>query len=261
MGDFFEVLGTSNGLIALLTLAVLEIVLGIDNIVFLSIIAGRAVAEKQRKVRLIGLVMAMFLRILMLFGISWLVHVDKEVLMIAGQGFSIKDLILLIGGMFLIGKSTTEIHHKLSSHGFMSGKEDEKPSGLKMISGLIIQIAMINIIFSLDSLLTAVGLTEDVPTMIVAIVISTLFMMIFAGIVSDFINDNPTIIMLALAFLIMIGTLLIADALHFHVPRGYVYFAMGFSLFVEVLNLLLLRKINRTQEVKGHPGGNQDSQN
>jgi len=246
--NFFDVLFTQEGITSFAILTVLEIVLGIDNIVFLSIIVARAPKEKQRFVRNVGLIMAMFLRIGMLFGITFIVaNQDVPVIEIAGHPFSVKDIILFIGGLFLIGKSTMEIHHKIFEATHQKEvKQEEKKLKKRLgdgLTSLFIQIGLINIIFSIDSILTAVGLTNDVPSMILAVIVSTLFMMLFAGSVGRFINENPTIIMLALSFLIMIGTLLIADALHFHIPRGYVYFAMGFSLFVEMLNLVLLRRM------------------
>lgn len=246
--NFFDVLFTQEGLTSFAILTVLEIVLGIDNIVFLSIVVARAPKEKQRYVRNTGLIMAMFLRIGMLFGITTIVaHQHTPVFSIGEHDFSIKDIILFCGGLFLIAKSTLEIHHKIfeATHRHEL-KKQEKSLKKKVgdgLTSLFIQIGLINIIFSIDSILTAVGLTTDVPTMIVSVIASTLFMMLFAGGVGRFINENPTIIMLALSFLIMIGTLLIADAFHVDIPRGYVYFAMGFSLFVEMLNLVLLRRL------------------
>lgn len=249
---FFEVLFTQEGITSFAILTVLEIVLGIDNIVFLSIVVGRAPKEKQRFVRNVGLLMAMVLRILMLFGITFIVQNQSVPLFTIGShSMSIKDVILFVGGLFLIGKSTMEIHHKIFEATHPHKPKKEKTVKQKVgagIASLFIQIALINIIFSIDSILTAVGLTTDVPTMILAVIVSTLFMMLFAGSVGRFINNNPTIIMLALSFLIMIGTLLIADSFHFEIPRGYVYFAMGFSLFVEMLNLLLLKKLYRQEE-------------
>lgn len=244
----FDALATQEGLTSFAILTVLEIVLGIDNIVFLSIVVARAPKEKQRYVRNVGLVMAMLLRVLMLFGITFIVeNQHTPVLIISGHGFSIKDIILFVGGLFLIGKSTMEIHHKIFEAGHKEEiKKEEKSLKKKVgdgLTSLFIQIGLINIIFSIDSILTAVGLTTDIASMVLAVIVSTVFMMLFAGHVGRFINENPTIIMLALSFLIMIGTLLIADAMHFHIPRGYVYFAMGFSLFVEMLNLLLLRRM------------------
>lgn len=257
MFENFDLLFTSAGLTSFAVLTILEIVLGIDNIVFLSIIVGRAPLAKQRYVRNVGLLMAMFLRIGMLFGINVIVsNQDVTLITIIGHNMSIKDIILFIGGLFLIGKSTMEIHHKITEAAFGPHDGEEKSTvkrAAESIGSLFAQIAVINVIFSIDSILTAVGLTNHVPTMILAVILSTLFMMLFAGHVGKFINENPTIIMLALSFLIMIGTLLIADALHFHIPRGYVYFAMGFSLFVEMLNLLLLKNLYRKRADKNQP--------
>lgn len=251
--NFFDVLFTQEGLTSFAVLTILEIVLGIDNIVFLSIVVARAPKEKQRYVRNVGLIMAMVLRIGMLFGITFIVqNQDTAVITIAGHGFSVKDIILFVGGLFLIGKSTMEIHHKIFEAAHKDEVKKEEKSLKKKVSdgltSLFIQIGLINIIFSIDSILTAVGLTTDVPSMVLAVIVSTLFMMLFAGHVGRFINENPTIIMLALSFLIMIGMLLIADAMHVHIPRGYVYFAMGFSLFVEMLNLLLLKRLYKKRE-------------
>jgi predicted tellurium resistance membrane protein TerC len=255
MFENFDVIFTSAGLTSFAILTVLEIVLGIDNIVFLSIIVSRAPKNKQRMVRNWGLVMAMFLRVGMLFGINVIVNnQDNTLFTFLGNDFSIKGIILFVGGLFLIGKSTMEIHHKITEAAFGPHPGEKEKSPVKKagnaLGGLFAQIALINIIFSIDSILTAVGLTNHVPTMILAVVISTLFMMLFAKHVGEFINNNPTIIMLALSFLIMIGTLLIAEAFHFEIPRGYVYFAMGFSLFVEMLNLLLLKNLYRRRESK-----------
>lgn len=251
--NFFDVLFTKAGLTSFGVLTILEIVLGIDNIVFLSIVVSRAPKNKQRYVRNVGLIMAMFLRIGMLFGLTAIINAkDITLISIVGHDMSIKDVILFIGGLFLIGKSTMEIHHKIfeAQHGPQEKKHGKLAKAGNTIGMLFVQIGLINIIFSIDSILTAIGLTTDPPTMILAVVVSTLFMMLFAGKVGNFINENPTIIMLALSFLIMIGTLLIADSFHFEIPRGYVYFAMGFSLFVELLNLVLLNRLykgNKTE--------------
>ncbi|HLP13766.1 MAG TPA: TerC family protein [Flavobacteriales bacterium] len=253
MFENLDYMWTSEGLTSFAVLTLLEIVLGIDNIVFLSIVVARAPREKQRSVRNWGLVMAMVMRVGMLFGINVIVQNQHTALLtVAGHAFSIKDIILLIGGLFLIGKSTMEIHHKIheAAYGPHPGEKEKSPAK-KVVNGLgmlFAQIAVINIIFSIDSILTAVGLTTHTGIMILAVIISTLFMMLFAKHVGEFINNNPTIIMLALSFLIMIGTLLIADAFHVEIPRGYVYFAMGFSLFVEMLNLLLLKNLYRKKE-------------
>lgn len=242
---------TVDGIAAFLTLAVLEIVLGIDNLVFISIIVGKAPVESQRKIRNLGLLLALVFRIAMLFGISYIAHITEPLFTIGSTGFSVRDIILFVGGLFLIAKSTLEIHHKLAE---ASGyhHEEKKPEASnvkKVVANMIMQIIVIDIIFSIDSILTAVGLTEHVGTMILAVILSIVFMMVFSKVVGEFINKNPTIVMLALSFLIMIGMLLIADAFHFHVPRGYIYFAMGFSLLVEVLNLVLINRLNRRKEI------------
>lgn len=249
----FEFLTTFDGIAAFLTLAVLEIVLGIDNLVFISILVAKAPLESQRKVRNLGLILALVFRVIMLFGISYIAKVTEPLFFVGSEGFSVRDIILFCGGLFLIAKSTLEIHHKLAEaqNGLDQNKqtETEKKSNAKnLVMHMILQIIMIDIIFSIDSILTAVGLTENVALMILAVMISIGFMMIFSKAVGEFINKNPTIVMLALSFLIMIGMLLIADAFHFHVPRGYIYFAMGFSLMVEILNLILINRLNRWRE-------------
>lgn len=248
----FEFLTTFDGIAAFLTLAVLEIVLGIDNLVFISILVGKAPLENQRKIRNLGLILALVFRIIMLFGISYIAKVTEPIFYVGSEGFSVRDIILFSGGLFLIAKSTLEIHHKLAeAHQGPAEKETEahkKSNAKNLVMQMILQIIMIDIIFSIDSILTAVGLTENVALMILAVMISIGFMMIFSKAVGEFINKNPTIVMLALSFLIMIGMLLIADAFHFHVPRGYIYFAMGFSLMVEILNLILINRLNRWRE-------------
>ncbi len=251
----FEFLTTFDGIAAFLTLAVLEIVLGIDNLVFISILVAKAPIEEQRRIRNLGLVLALVFRVIMLFGISYIAKVTEPLFYVGSTGFSLRDIILFSGGLFLIAKSTLEIHHKLAEahHGLESNKEtaEQKKSNAKnIVMQMIMQIIMIDIIFSIDSILTAVGLTENVALMILAVMISIGFMMIFSKAVGEFINKNPTIVMLALSFLIMIGMLLIADAFHFHVPRGYIYFAMGFSLMVEILNLIMINRLNQWRERK-----------
>jgi predicted tellurium resistance membrane protein TerC len=245
MGDFassLEMLGTSQGIMSFLTLIVLEIVLGIDNLVFLSILVGKVPEDRQRFVRLMGLGLALVFRIILLMCISWLIGLTDPVVTIAQTDMSWRDLILLTGGIFLIYKSTAEIHSKIlnKDHG---PKEDN--SAKKAVSMILVQIVAIDLIFSIDSILTAVGLTEEIAIMVLAVIASMVFMMVFAKSVGEFINRNPTVVILALAFLIMIGMLLIADSFHYHVPRGYVYFAMGFSFFVEVLNLRLLKNLRK----------------
>ncbi len=250
----FEFLTTADGIAAFLTLAVLEIVLGIDNLVFISILVGKAPVENQRKIRNLGLLLALVFRIVMLFGISYIAKVTEPLFYVGETGFSIRDIILFGGGLFLIAKSTLEIHHKIAeaAHGHEKPETEaaKKSNAKNIVSQMILQIIMIDIIFSIDSILTAVGLSDNVALMILAVMVSIAFMMIFSKAVGEFINKNPTIVMLALSFLIMIGMLLIADAFHMHVPRGYVYFAMSFSLMVEVLNLIMLNRLNKWREKK-----------
>lgn len=233
---------TPDHIFAFLTLCVLEIVLGIDNLIFLSIIVDKAPAEKQAGVRIAGLALALVFRIMLLLGISLLIQLTIPIFTISNFAFSWRDLILMVGGLFLLAKSTLEIHSKIEETQKEKDSKEEKAIVQKTIFNIVLQIVAIDLVFSLDSILTAVGLTKDVPIMIAAIVISMLFMLFFSEWVGKFIHKNPTIVMLALSFLLMIGVLLIADALHFHVPRGYIYFALGFSLLVEILNLQILKK-------------------
>lgn len=232
---FFSV----DGIIALLTLTVLEIVLGIDNVIFISILSDKLPEQQQQKARNIGLLLALIARLGLLMGISWIVSLTQPVfsgtwpLIQKAFAFSGRDLILLGGGLFLLAKSTTEIHHKLENN---SEKPNEKSKSLSFQS-VIIQIILLDVVFSFDSILTAIGLSNQLPIMIAAIIISMIVMLAFAGKISAFINKRPTIKMLALSFLLMIGMLLTAESFHVEVPKGYIYFAMAFSLFVEMLNI------------------------
>lgn len=254
MNEFLQHLSfftTFDGIMAFLTLAILEIVLGIDNLVFISILVDKAPKESQKRIRNLGLLLALVFRIIMLLFISYIAQLKAPVFSVSDIDFSIRDIILFGGGLFLIAKSTLEIHHKLEEAGSDEKeevKEQKKKNGKNLVSMMIIQIILIDIIFSIDSILTAVGLTDDTALMVSAVILSIIFMMLFSGPVGRFINNNPTIVMLALSFLLMIGMLLVADAFHFHVPRGYIYFAMGFSLTVEVLNLILLKRLNRRKK-------------
>lgn len=253
----FSVLFTTGGLVSLFTLSLLEIVLGIDNLIFISIIADKLPKEKQAQARNIGILMALVVRIALLFAITWIIGLTADIFnfndiltsigldlglseeTIHKMGISGKDLILLIGGLFLIAKSTSEIHEKLEVE-----EEAHGPSGkAKGIMGAVIQIVMIDIVFSFDSILTAVGLVKEVIIMIVAVVISLTIMLIFAKKVSDFINNHPSLKMLALSFLIMIGFLLTVEAFEVAVPKGYIYFAMAFAFIVELLNMRLRKNI------------------
>ena len=225
--------------IALLTLTFLEIVLGIDNIIFISIVAGKLPEENQKKARLIGLSLALIVRVALLFGISWLIGLTEPIVTISEFALSWRDLILLAGGLFLIAKSTSEIHHKVEGVHEDSTNNNKKVTSF---SSAITQIVLLDIIFSFDSILTAVGLTNHIILMVIAVIVSILVMMIFAGKISDFINNHPTLQILALSFLILIGFMLGIEAVHFHVPKGYIYFAVFFSLIVEVINIRMRRK-------------------
>jgi predicted tellurium resistance membrane protein TerC len=219
--------------VAFLTLTALEIVLGIDNIIFISILVGRLPKEQQARGRFFGLALAMVTRILLLLSITWVMRLTDDLFTVFAQGVSGRDLILFFGGLFLLFKSTMEIYTGLE------GEDESAQGGGKTYGfmGVIIQIAIIDIIFSLDSVITAVGMVAHVPVMVAAIVISVLVMMLAAGTISDFIDKHPSLKMLALSFLIVVGTVLIAEAFDVHVPKGYVYFAMAFSLAVEAINI------------------------
>ena len=219
--------------VAFLTLTALEIVLGIDNIIFISILVSRLPKHQQPKARFFGLALAMGTRILLLLSISWVMRLTADLFHVFDQGFSGRDLILLFGGLFLLWKSTAEIFHSLE------GEEEAQTAGGKAYGfmGIIVQIAIIDIVFSLDSVITAVGLVDNVPVMVAAIVISVIVMMLSAGTISDFIDKHPSLKILALSFLIVVGTVLVAEAFGVHVPKGYVYFAMAFSLAVEAVNI------------------------
>ncbi|MDH3944347.1 MAG: TerC family protein [Anaerolineae bacterium] len=218
--------------VALLTLTSLEIVLGIDNIVFISILASKLPKEEQPKARQVGLGLAMFMRIGLLLSLAWIIRLTNPLFSILGQAISGRDIILIVGGLFLLGKSTYEIHDKLEGTAGESGAK-VKPN----FSNVIIQIMLLDIVFSLDSVITAVGMVDVVEVMIAAVVIAVIVMMISVNGISDFVDRHPTVKILALSFLLLIGVSLIAEGLDQHIPKGYIYFAMGFSVFVEMLNL------------------------
>ena len=229
--------------IAFVTLTALEIVLGVDNVVFISILAGKLPVEQREKARRLGLGLAMFVRILLLLSIAWVVKLTSPLFSIFTQDISGRDLILLLGGLFLLAKSTHEMHSQLE------GEEGHSSSRVAAsFASVIIQILLLDIIFSLDSVITAVGMADDVGVMISAVIVAVGFMLVFAGTVSRFVDKHPTVKMLALSFLLMIGVSLVAEALDFHIPKGYIYFAMAFSLFVEVLN----NKIRKSREAPVH---------
>ncbi len=228
--------------IGLLTLTALEIVLGIDNIVFISILAGRLPKATQERARLTGLGLAMFLRILLLLSISWIMRLTHPLLFFAGYSLTGRALILVAGGLFLLAKSTREIHHRL--------EDEEEHSGVRAapsFTSVLIQILLFDVVFSLDSVITAVGMVDEIAVMVIAIVLAVGVMMVFSRRVSALIERHPTIKMLALSFLLLIGMNLIADGLGFHIPKGYTYFAMGFSLAVEILNLKLRKRLKNPQ--------------
>ena len=223
--------------IAFATLTVLELVLGIDNVIFISILSGKLPQEQQPRARFIGLSLALIMRVLLLLSLSWVMTLVDQLFTVFEQSVSGRDLILLIGGLFLIAKSTHEIHGSLEG--------TEGASSKKVYSGfasVIIQITLLDIVFSLDSVITAVGMVNNIWIMIAAVVISIIAMMLFAGSIGAFVQRHPTIKMLALAFLLLIGVTLIAEGLHQHIPKGYIYFAMAFSVLVEFLNMRLRRK-------------------
>ena len=224
-------------IVSLITLTFLEIVLGIDNIVFISIVSGRLPASEQRKARLIGITLALAGRILLLIAINWIIGLSKPVFNINDFAVSYRDIILIAGGLFLVGKSTSEIHARLEG-------QDESAKNVKKVTlrSAIIQILILDIVFSLDSIITAIGLVDNVVVIVIAIVISLAVMLLFSKRISDFINQHPAMKILAISFLIMIGTVLIIEGLHVHVPKGYIYVSMAFALGIELLNMRINKK-------------------
>ncbi|HAY33794.1 MAG TPA: TerC family protein [Ignavibacteria bacterium] len=236
----FEIFANPDTYISLLTLTFLEIVLGIDNIIFISILTGKLPAEQQNKARITGLILALLFRVGLLMMISWIAGLVYPILTIFDFSFSGRDLILIAGGLFLLVKSTLEIHNKIE------GTEEGLNKDVKQkFWNIIVQIIIIDLVFSLDSVITAVGLVNDLTIMVIAIIISMIVMIIFAKSVSDFIHKHPTIKMLALSFLLMIGLLLLVEGFHVEVPKGYVYFAMLFSFIVEMLNIKMREREKR----------------
>ena len=237
LANAFAWTSSAEGWIALLTLTALEIVLGIDNIVFISILAGKLRLEERDRARKVGLFLAMFIRIALLLSITWVMGLTAPVFATLGQAISGRDLILIIGGLFLIAKSTHEIHDKL---------EGEEGHGSAKVAAsfvaVIIQILLLDIVFSLDSVITAVGMAEDVSVMILAVIVAVAVMLFSAAPISDFVEKHPTVKMLALSFLILIGVSLLGEGFDQHIPKGYIYFAMGFSIFVEMINLRVRKK-------------------
>jgi predicted tellurium resistance membrane protein TerC len=223
--------------VALLTLTVLEIILGIDNVVFISILAGKLPKDQQAKARKTGLILALVTRVLLLLSIAWIASLTKPLFHVFEHPISGRDLILLIGGLFLIAKATHEIHGKLE------GEEGEGSARvMPSFTSVVVQILLLDIVFSLDSVITAVGMVDQILIMIIAVVIALAFMLLFAGAISNFIERHPTVKMLALSFLILIGVALVAESFHKEIPKGYIYFSMAFSVGVEFLNISLRKK-------------------
>lgn len=238
-----ELLTSPEAWISFATLFALELVLGIDNIVFISILCGKLPQEQRNKARIIGLTLAVVTRIILLMSLAWIMSLTAPLFSVLGQEVSGRDLILLIGGLFLIGKSTFEIHHKLEG---VDGEQDKIITA--SFAKVIFQILLLDIVFSLDSVITAVGMVDEKAIMVAAILASTAIMIISAKAISNFVDRHPTIKMLALSFLILIGVTLVADGLGHHIPKGYIYFSMAFSIAVELLNLKL--KSNQEKNVK-----------
>jgi predicted tellurium resistance membrane protein TerC len=218
--------------LALGTLLVLEIVLGIDNVVFISILAAKLPVDRRKRARIVGLSLALITRILLLFAITWIMRLTTPLFAVLGRGVSGRDLILIAGGLFLIAKSTHEMHVRLEGE-----TQPREARGGVSFPSVIAQILILDVVFSLDSVITAVGMVDELAIMVIAVVLAVLFMLAFSGFVSDFVERHPTVKMLALAFLLLIGVVLVADGVGQHISKGYIYFAMAFSLAVEILNL------------------------
>jgi predicted tellurium resistance membrane protein TerC len=237
-GDMIELISNPQAWIAFATLTALELVLGIDNIIFISILVDKLPKEKRELARKIGLFMAMFMRIGLLLVLAWIVGLVAPLFTVLGQEISGRDLILILGGLFLIWKSTSEIHQSMEGHEESHGSKAVKAT----FTAVILQIMLVDLVFSLDSIITAVGMVDDVRIMIAAVIGSVALMMVFAGPIGRFVSDHPTIKMLALSFLVVVGVVLVAEGFDSHVPKGYVYFGMAFSLCVEMLNIRMRKK-------------------
>lgn len=238
----FEWIASPEAWIALFTLTALEIVLGIDNIIFISILVGRLPEKQRQSGRIIGLSLAMGTRILLLLSLSWLMSLTAPLFSIAEQEISGRDLILFFGGLFLVAKSTHEIHHAMTPV-----EEEEQDLGKNKANfiSVLIQIAILDVVFSLDSVITAVGMADQIEVMVIAIVLAVAVMMLAAKPIGDFVETHPTLKMLALAFLILVGVALIGESLDLHIPKGYIYFAMGFSVVVEMINIRMRKHITK----------------
>lgn len=244
-----EGLFTADNLIAFLTLTALEIVLGVDNIIFISILAGKLPVEQQGRARQIGLMLALVTRVLLLLSLSWIIQLTAPLFTVLAQEISGRDLILLVGGLFLLGKATYEIHERLEGE-----VEHGQAKAVASFTGVLIQIMLLDVVFSLDSVITAVGMSGEIVIMIAAVIVAVLVMLFSAGPISNFVNRHPTVKMLALSFLLLIGVNLVAEGFGQHIPKGYIYFAMAFSVFVELLNLRVRRTKDKPVELRNPYG-------
>jgi predicted tellurium resistance membrane protein TerC len=245
----FDWIASPEGWIALVTLTVLEIVLGVDNIIFISILSGKLPQHQQDRARRIGLLLAMLMRVALLFSIAWVARLKEPLFAVFGHGVSGRDLVLILGGLFLLAKSTHEIHENLEGEGAHG-----EARAVASFAGVLVQIMLLDIVFSLDSVITAIGMADQLSVMILAVMIAVGVMMVAAGSISRFVERHPTVKMLALSFLLLIGMSLILDGVGQHVPKGYIYFAMGFSVFVEMINLRV-RKKSEPVELRRRFGG------
>jgi predicted tellurium resistance membrane protein TerC len=241
---------TSDGLIALVTLTFLEIVLGVDNVIFISILSGKLPPDQQPKARQVGLVAAMLMRILLLLSLAFIIRLTAPLFAVLGQEISGRDLVLIGGGLFLLAKATIEIHERLE------GEEGHESARVPPSFGAVVfQIMLLDIVFSLDSVITAVGMADDLAIMVAAVIISVAVMMFSAAPISAFVNRHPTVKVLALSFLLLIGMSLVGEGLEMHIPKGYIYFAMGFSVFVEMINLRVRKSVSPVKLHQPYVGG------
>jgi predicted tellurium resistance membrane protein TerC len=251
LADHFYWLNDPTAWVALVTLIVLEVVLGIDNLIFISILTNKLPKEHRVLARRLGIGAALIMRLILLATIAWIVHLTDPVFEVFGKAFSWRDMILIAGGLFLVWKATREIHHSVDPN---AGKENIVGETIQTsLAGAIFQILLLDLVFSIDSIITAVGMTNEIAIMYIAVIVAVVAMLLAVNPLSRFIEKNPTIVMLALGFLLMIGTTLIADGMGFHVPKGYIYAAMGFSAMVEGLNMLARRKRSVTKQQEGAP--------